>query len=225
MTTAHILIVGTPLIRAGLVQLLSDTAEISIVGEASDFAEFRAQLVHTQPNIVLVSLSTDLAFSEDQLLELIKVARKIANVLILTPEPENVQTPARIAAGATAYLPRNLTQFELVKAILDSLHYGLVITEEAAPLVREHLMQAVSSQPLGDLSKREREVLQTLGNGLTNQQIADSLSISVTTVRTHIQNISRKLEARNRSQLVMFAAQSGLNSNKLVNSDDEDFIA
>jgi DNA-binding NarL/FixJ family response regulator len=92
-------------------------------------------------------------------------------------------------------------------------------------LVREQLLQSALSQPLDDLSKREREVLQTLGNGLTNQQIADSLSISVTTVRTHIQNISRKLDARNRSQLVMFAAQSGLNNNKLVNSDDEGFIA
>ena len=108
-----------------------------------------------------------------------------------------------LAAGAISYLLKNVTSDELAKAIRDAVSGRSTLSPEAARV----LVQATrpTKQPLFDLTEREREVLNLVVQGNSNQQIAETLVISLATVKAHISSILSKLQVSSRAEASAYA--------------------
>jgi NarL family two-component system response regulator LiaR len=115
-----------------------------------------------------------------------------------------------LAAGAISYLIKNVTSDELAKAIREAASGRSTLSPEAARV----LVQATrpTYHPTFDLTEREREVLQLVVKGHSNQQIAESLVISIPTVKAHISNILSKLQVSSRTEAIAYAIKHKLAS-------------
>lgn len=193
------------LLRAGLRSRLEPEAEISVVGEA-DTAE-RAVLMarRLQPDLIVLDLLLPRKSGDEVIPELADVAPQ-ARVLVVSSQASPSSVRRALSAGAAGYLPKRASDRELVAAIrLVAEGGGYVDPELGAKLVTPN-----GSPALDPLSERERDIIQLLALGYTNQEIAAKLFISVRTVDTHRAHIMRKLQLDTRAELVMFALANGV---------------
>ena len=193
------------LLRAGLRSRLEREPGIAVVGEA-DTAE-RAVLMarKLQPDLILLDLLLPRKSGADVIPELAEVAPD-AKVLVVSSQAVPSSVRRALSAGASGYLPKRSSDGELVAAI------RLVADGEGyvEPALGAKLVTPKGSQVLDPLSERERDVMQLLALGYTNQEIAGRLFISVRTVDTHRAHIMRKLQLETRAELVMFALANGV---------------
>jgi len=205
MTTRVLLVDDHELLRAGLRSRLEKEPGIEVVGEA-DSAERAIVLARSlQPDLVLLDLLLPRMNGFEAIPEIAKVAPD-ARVIVVSSQTAASSVRRTLTAGAAGYLPKRASDRELVEAIQQvSSGSRYVDPELGATLVVEHL-----SSDLNDLSERERDVLQLLALGYTNQEIGKKLYISVRTVDTHRAHIMRKLALKTRAELVLFALAHGL---------------
>jgi len=193
------------LLRAGLRSRLEREPGIAIVGEA-DTAE-RAVLMarKLQPDLILLDLLLPRKSGADVIPELADVAPD-AKVLVVSSQAAPSSVRRALSAGASGYLPKRSSDRELVTAIrLVADGSGYVEPDLGAKLVTPGGPSA-----LEPLSERERDIIQLLALGYTNQEIGKRLFISVRTVDTHRAHIMRKLQLETRAELVMFALAHGV---------------
>ena len=193
------------LLRAGLRSRLEREPGIAIVGEA-DTAE-RAVLMarKLQPDLILLDLLLPRKSGADVIPELADVAPE-AKVLVVSSQAAPSSVRRALSAGASGYLPKRSSDRELVTAIrLVADGSGYVEPDLGARLVTPGGPSA-----LEPLSERERDIIQLLALGYTNQEIGKRLFISVRTVDTHRAHIMRKLQLETRAELVMFALAHGV---------------
>ena len=193
------------LLRAGLRSRLEREPGIAIVGEA-DTAE-RAVLMarKLQPDLILLDLLLPRKSGTDVIPELADVAPE-AKVLVVSSQAAPSSVRRALSAGASGYLPKRSSDRELVTAIrLVADGSGYVEPDLGAKLVTPGGPSA-----LEPLSERERDIIQLLALGYTNQEIGKRLFISVRTVDTHRAHIMRKLQLETRAELVMFALAHGV---------------
>jgi DNA-binding NarL/FixJ family response regulator len=205
MTTRVLLVDDHELLRAGLRSRLEKERGIEVVGEA-DSAERAIVLARAlQPDLVLLDLLLPRTNGFDAIPELARVAPD-ARVIVVSSQTAASSIRRAISAGAAGYVPKRASDRELVSAI-EQVRSGsrYVDPELGATLVVDEVSSA-----LEDLSERERDVLQLLALGHTNQEIGKKLYISVRTVDTHRAHIMRKLELGTRAELVLFALAHGL---------------
>jgi DNA-binding NarL/FixJ family response regulator len=205
MTTRVLLVDDHELLRAGLRSRLEKESGIEVVGEA-DSAERAIVLARAlQPDLVLLDLLLPRQNGFEAIPEIIRVAPE-ARVLVISSQAAASSVRRALTAGAAGYLPKRASDRELVEAIAQvSSGSRYVDPELGAALVVENV-----SSPLDDVSERERDVLQLLALGYTNQEIGKKLYISVRTVDTHRAHIMRKLQLETRAELVLFALAHGL---------------
>jgi NarL family two-component system response regulator LiaR len=129
-------------------------------------------------------------------------------IIAMTSFEEEQLVQGVLAAGAISYLIKNVTSDELAKAIRDAVSGRSTLSPEAARV----LIQATrpAKQPLFELTEREQEVLKLVVQGQSNQQIADALVISITTVKAHISNILSKLQVSSRTEAIAYAIKHKL---------------
>jgi len=193
------------LLRAGLRSRLEREPGIAIVGEA-DTAE-RAVLMarKLQPDLILLDLLLPRKSGADVIPELADGAPE-AKVLVVSSQAAPSSVRRALSAGASGYLPKRSSDCELVTAIrLVADGSGYVEPDLGAKLVTPGGPSA-----LEPLSERERDIIQLLALGYTNQEIGKRLFISVRTVDTHRAHIMRKLQLETRAELVMFALAHGV---------------
>jgi RNA polymerase sigma factor (sigma-70 family) len=205
LTTRVLLVDDHELLRAGLRSRLEKESGIEVVGEA-DSAERAGVLARAlQPDLVLLDLLLPRRNGFDAIPEIIRVAPD-ARVIVISSQTAASSVRRALTAGAAGYLPKRASDRELVAAIQQvSSGSRYVDPELGAKLVVESVASA-----LEDLSERERDVLQLLALGYTNQEIGKKLYISVRTVDTHRAHIMRKLQLETRAELVLFALAHGL---------------
>ena len=202
------------LLRQALRALLEAQPNLEVIGEAingRDAVEIAEQMM---PDVVLMDMVMPGLNGIDATRQILKRSPG-TRVLILTAYLEDERLLQALRAGASGYVVKNSDLDELVLAI-QSVHRGntyfsSAVSEELA--VNEVLLQA--KQPDGKtgydlLTNREREVLQLIAEGLSNQQIADVLVISVKTVEAHRSHIMTKLHAKHRTDLIRYAIRRGL---------------
>jgi DNA-binding NarL/FixJ family response regulator len=193
------------LLRAGLRSRLEREPGIAVVGEA-DTAE-RAVLMarRLQPDLIVLDLLLPRKSGDEVIPDLATVAPQ-ARVLVVSSQAAPSSVRRALSAGAAGYLPKRSSDSELVAAIrLVADGGGYVDPDLGAKLVNPG-----GSAALDPLSERERDILQLLALGYTNQEIGKKLFISVRTVDTHRAHIMRKLQLETRAELVMFALANGV---------------
>jgi len=205
MTTRVLLVDDHELLRAGLRGRLEKEPGIEVVGEA-DSAERAVILARAlQPDLVLLDLLLPRRNGFEAIPEILGVAPE-ARVIVVSSQTAASSVRRALTAGAAGYVPKRASDRELVAAIEQvSAGSRYVDPELGATLVVDDVPSA-----LDDLSERERDVLQLLALGYTNQEIGKKLYISVRTVDTHRAHIMRKLQLETRAELVLFALAHGL---------------
>ncbi|ALU39011.1 LuxR family transcriptional regulator [Kocuria flava] len=203
------------LVRTGLRALAERDGDIAVVGEAATGRAALARVRELHPDVVLM----DIRMPE---LDGLEATRRIVadpalrdvRVLVLTTFDEDEHVFEAIRAGAAGYLLKDVSPADLRRAVRvvaagDSL---------LSPSVTRTVLSAVASRsgtplddaPLRALSDREREVLEQVGRGLSNDEIARALFLSPATARTYVSRLLTKLDVRDRSQLVVLAYETGL---------------
>ncbi len=197
-----------PVVRDGLVAILSTQLDFAVVGEAGDGREALAQVAALRPDVILLDLEMPRMDGVETLRRL-RQSDADAKVLVFTAYDSDERIVTAVQAGAQGYLLKGAPRQELFNAIRIVAEGGSLLQ----PLVASKLMQRVSREPeslFEPLTPRELEVLQELARGLQNKEIAAKLVISERTVKFHVSAILAKLDAGNRTEAVAIAAQHGL---------------
>lgn len=203
------------LVRAGFAALLDAEDDIEVVGEAADGDEALRLLRRTQPDVVLMDIrmpGLDGIGATKQIAA--DAALASLHVIILTTFELDEYVFEGLRAGAAGFLVKDTDAAELIRAIR-------VVSDGSAllsPTVTRRLIAEFSvrsratprSTAADSLTAREREVVTLIASGLSNEEIADKLYMSASTAKTHATRAMTKLGARDRSQLVTFAYESGL---------------
>jgi DNA-binding NarL/FixJ family response regulator len=198
-------------VRKGLCALLSaEKYGIEVVGEAADGREAIENARRLQPQVILL----DLAMPGMGGLEAIPAIRQIipeARILVLTSFAEDDQVAAAISSGALGYLRKDASPDELVSTIHTVYLNRMSLPQDLARKMMLQSQESASKPAPGGLTERELDVLRWLAKGYSNKQIATELSVSTTTVRTHVSSLLRKLQLENRTQLALYARQNDVN--------------
>lgn len=202
------------LIRAGLRTLLERAEDIDVAGEAADADTGVALVAAERPEVVLMDIRMPGADGLDATRRIVADPRlRAVQIVVLTTFDTDENILQAIRAGAAGFLLKDTTPEELREAV------RIVARGDAllSPAVTRRVMRAAAEGPaplesdrLDVLTEREREVLAEIGAGRSNTEIAERLFMSPATARTHVGRLLTKLDARDRSQLVALAYETGL---------------
>ena len=197
-----------PVVRDGLVAILSTQDDFEVVGDAGNGRETVALVAERQPNVVLLDLEMPEMDGVETLRQLRQAGADV-RVIVFTAFDTDERILTAVQAGAQGYLLKGAPRQELFNAVR-VVHSGGSLLQ---PIVASRLLQRVSQEParpVESLTPRELEVLERLAQGLQNKEIAAELVISERTVKFHVSAILGKLDAGNRTEAVAIAAQRGL---------------
>jgi DNA-binding NarL/FixJ family response regulator len=205
------------LVRVGLRKILEAEPELRVVGEAGDGEEAVAGARRLRPDVVVMDIRMPV-------LDGIEATRRIVGaqlgprVLILTTFGLDGYVYDALHAGASGFMLKDAPPEEIAAAVRivaggDALLAPAVTRAVIEEFARRPPSEAVAPQPppaVGELTPREREVLDLLSRGLSNPEICEQLVISEATAKTHVARILQKLDLRDRVQAVIYAYETGL---------------
>ncbi|MFD9698641.1 response regulator [Lentzea sp. NPDC059081] len=193
-------------VRDGLAVMLDLDPGITVVGTASDGRQAVAAVEELTPEVVLMDLNMPVMGGAEATAAL-RVSHPDLPVVVLTTFDDDESILAALRAGARGYLTKDADRGTIVEAVRGA-HAGNAILD---PAVQSRLLDLASrgpAKPLGvDLTAREREVLDLIGQGLRNGEIARRLFISEATVKTHINNLFAKAGLHSRADAVRLALE------------------
>lgn len=198
-------------VREGIRLVLEAQTDMQVIGEASEGREAVAKVQQLKPDVVLLDLAMPGLGGLDAT-RLIKAQHPEVQVLILTMQEGEEYFFKALSYGASGYLLKGASTADLVAGVRAVYSGGVALGPLVAKkLVTDYLTHSGEASASYDgLSPREREVLTLIAQGRTNQEIADSLFLSVNTVQTHRAHIMEKLNMHNRTELIKYAIQKGL---------------
>jgi DNA-binding NarL/FixJ family response regulator len=204
------------LFRRGIVTVLANQENISVVGEAVNGLEAIDKAEELVPDVIVMDLNMPQC-SGLEATQALQAKMPQVSILVLTVSDNEADLFHAIKFGATGYILKNTEPEELVQAIHHIAQGGVILSPMmAAKLLTEFrglgtdAMVKKTAEEEDNLSPREDEVLRLVSQGATNKEIADSLFISENTVKTHLRNIMDKLHLANRSQAAAYAVKRGL---------------
>ena len=201
-----------PLFREGVTRLIADQPDMEVVGEASDGLEALVKARELKPDVILLDITMP---GSDGLeaTRLIKAELPETHIIILTQRVEGEDLFEAIHSGAQGYLLKTLRSQQLLDSLRSVVDGGASIS----PLMAKHLMEEMrhSGPPaagveIEPLTAREQEILSLIADGSSNQEIADTLHLSLHTVKSHVKNILGKLQVKSRHQAARYARRKGL---------------
>ena len=194
-------------VRSGLSRFLKVNKDFELVGEAADGEEALQLASLYQPDVVLMDLMMP---GMDGVAATREIHKKHpqTKIIALTSFSDQNMVQGALHAGAIGYLQKNVTAVELANAIRSACAGKMTLSPEAAQALADSVAQP--QIPANQLTDREHDVLQYMVEGLSNQQIADQLVISLGTVKFHASNIFQKLGVDSRVEAVKMAIEQKL---------------
>lgn len=198
------------MVRMGLAAYLSTEEDIEIVGEASNGQEGVKLAEQTKPDVILMDLVMD-GMDGIEATKQIRSVYPEGKVIVLTSFIDDEKVYPVIEEGAFSYLLKTARAPEIVQAIRQANQGLPVLESQVAGKIMNRFRQGKSkSLPHDRLTARELEVLGLIGEGKSNQEIAEQLFIGIKTVKTHVSNILSKLGVEDRTQVAIYAHRQGL---------------
>ena len=193
-----------PLVREGLVNLISQQADLQICGEAGSESQALELIRMVQPHVAIVDISLETG-SGIELIKSIKAMFPAVTVLVLSMHDELLYAERALRAGARGYVMKREAAKKVIEAIRCVLAGQLYVSDKIAALMAEKFVegrQAANASPIEQLSDRELEVFQLLGLGHNTRQIADHLHVGFKTVQAYCARIKQKLKLANATELL-----------------------
>ena len=205
-----VLIDDHAILRQGLRSLLEREHDLQVVGEASSPGEALAVVQRTRPTIVLLDMKLSPGSDNDGLGLCAQLTKRYPGlgVLVLSTFVDDALVVSAIQHGACGYVVKDVDTQELVRAIRLVAQNGSAFDSRSAAAMMRSIHAPQARSPL---TERELSVLRLVANGLSNRGIAAQLYLSETTVKFHVRNIMRKLDATSRAEAVYKATKNGLN--------------
>jgi DNA-binding NarL/FixJ family response regulator len=204
------------IVRDGIKSLLLNSPEISIAGEALNGSELMEKIELSRPDIILMDISLPDISGIELTRQITKLYHDIKIVILSMYTQEEFITNA-IAAGAKGYLPKNTTQQELLNAIIAVNSGKEYYSDAVSKIILENYISSVrrsgeteTDQDVINLSSREKQILKLYVEGMSNQDIADKLFISIRTVESHKNHIMQKLGVKSTVELVKYAIRHNI---------------
>src|SRR5262245_31619007 len=213
METVRVLIADDhPLFRKGLRTLLESEPGLEVIGEATTGKEAIAMAVTSSPDVILMDLKMP-DKTGFEAARAISASSPNVHILVVTLFQDDESIFAALRAGARGYVLKDTSEEEMLRAIRAVASGETIFSPGVARRMigffassRKELPQDIFS----DLTSREREILELIARGMANAAIAESLFISLKTVRNHVSNIYSKLQVADRAQAVIRARDAGL---------------
>jgi DNA-binding NarL/FixJ family response regulator len=197
------------IVRRGLRQILTETPDIVVGGEAATADEVIRQVQKEHWTVVLLDLKLPGSSGLELLMQVRRERPQLA-VLILTMYPEEQYAVRALKAGAAGFLTKETAPDKLVDAVRKVAAGGRYVSAELAETLASLLAGEGKGAPHERLSDREFEVLKMLASGRTVSQVAETLSLSVKTVSTHRTRLLKKMNMSTNAELTHYAVRNGL---------------
>ena len=197
------------MVRLGVSSYLMIQSDMDVVGEASNGLEGYHKALELRPDIILMDLVMDV-------MDGIEATQKImadwpqAKIIIVTSFLDDEKVYPAMEAGASSYLLKTSSAAEIAQAIRSTYQGHKVIEPAVTEKIIEHRLDQARPKPHDELTNRELDVLRLIGQGYSNQAIAEELVITLKTVKTHVSNIFTKLEVEDRTQAAIYAVHHHL---------------
>ena len=197
------------MVRLGVSSYLMIQSDMEVVGEASNGLEGYHKALELRPDIILMDLVMDV-------MDGIEASQKImadwpqAKIIIVTSFLDDEKVYPAMEAGASSYLLKTSSAAEIAQAIRSTYQGHKVIEPAVTEKIIEHRLDQARPKPHDELTNRELDVLRLIGQGYSNQAIAEELVITLKTVKTHVSNIFTKLEVEDRTQAAIYAVHHHL---------------
>ena len=217
MTIRVLVVDDQALARTGFSLILEGEPDIEVVGEAEDGEQAIAEVERTRPDVVLMDVRMPRMDGIEATARIVadRGDRQDPRVVILTTFDLDEYVFQGLRAGASGFLLKDVRPEALAEAV------RVVAEGEAllSPSVTRRLIEEFARTPdvhgppppeIDTLTEREREVLELIGRGLSNREIAERLVLSMATVKTHVNRLFMKLSLRDRAQAVVVAYESGI---------------
>lgn len=191
-----------PIVRQGLEAVLRSADDLRFLGAVEGGAEGMAALARTHTDVVLL----DLRLAEGDglaVLAEVLVLRPAPRVIIFSSHEGDAMIARALRAGASGYVSKNAPPMEILTAIRSAL-----LGEPYVSMALRRKLRATNGAPA--ITERERQVLEQVALGLSNQEIADRIGCAEKTVKNHLMSIFSKLEASDRTHAVMLAVERGI---------------
>lgn len=211
MTIGVLLVDDEELVRTGLRAILDAQPDLEVVGEAADGAEVMPLVRRLQPDVVLMDVRMPAIDGIQATRQLIGTMKEPPRVLVITTFENDDYAYEALRAGASGFLLKRARPAEVVEAVRVVAHGESLLF----PAALRRLVSGRAGRPdeqalaAARLTERESEVLRLMAAGLSNTEIAERLVVGVETVKTHVGNVLAKLGARDRTQAVIAAYESG----------------
>jgi DNA-binding NarL/FixJ family response regulator len=208
--TTVLLVDDEELIRAGLRAIINAEPDLAVVGEAGAGAEVLPLVTRLRPDVVLMDVRMPAVDGIQASRHILQTVAEPPKILVVTTFENDDYVYDALHAGANGFLLKRARPEEIVRAIRvvasgDSLLFPAAIRALAAT----HGRGGKPGLSHAGLTEREAEVLRLMATGMSNTEIGQQLFVSVQTVKTHVGNVLAKLQARDRTQAVITAYESG----------------
>jgi DNA-binding NarL/FixJ family response regulator len=209
MTTV-VLVDDHPLVRQGMRAVIESQLDIEVVGEASDGAEAVRVCVETKPDVVLMDLQMP-GLNGIEATKRMQTASPSTAVLVLTMYDDDAMVFEAIASGAAGYLLKGSDGTDIIAAIHSAAQGQAVFGTALAKRLQTWFGRpAHKTHPFPELTEREREILDGVAAGMTNDQIGATLFLSPKTVANNVSMILDKLHLAHRAEAIIKARDAGL---------------
>jgi len=201
-----------PILRQGLAGLLSVAEDISIIGDAASGEAAIDEVMDLRPDVILMDLrlpGISGAETTEKILDQARLTGQgwVPRIVILTTYEDDNSITVAIEAGATGYMLKSATPDEIMAAIRSASEGHTVLAPSVASALVRHMKKSTETRTL---SSREQDVLRLMAQGLSNAEIASTLFVEPSTVKTHIEHIFTKLGVSRRAQAVARAHEMGV---------------